>query len=365
MSTPAAKIHYPTVCLVSPFPPPFGGMAIQAEKLAALLREQGGQVFAVRTNSIPGRGGALLRLPGVRSLCNLARFLRELDRALQRSEVVYFLTGFFNFYFWVTFPALLLIFYRRKPVILSARGGHAAEFFRRYGALVGPMLRRVNLITTPSGFLKEVFREAFGLEPVVLPNIADLEQFIFRRREEIRPRLLVTRNLEEIYGIDTILRAFALVSNHHPAARLGIAGDGSLRTDLEKLARDLGIEHGVRFYGAVNHEQIQQLYAEYYIYVNASRVDNLPGSLLEAFACGLPVVSTRAGGIPYMIEDGVTGLLVDLDDDQGLAARVLDLLESPDLAQRLIANGRKECEKYSAERVCEMLLPLLTKAVSP
>lgn len=340
-------------------------MAIQAEKIAVLLREQGCKVVEVRTNAAAGRGSMLSRVPGVRSLVNLTRFLRELDGALRRTEVVYFLTGFFNFYFWVTFPALLLIYARRKPVVLSARGGDAARFFRRYGKLVGPVLRRADKITTPSGFLRDVFRDAFALEAQVIPNIADLEQFVYRPRSPFRPRLLVTRNLEHIYGIDTVLRAFALVRDKHVQATLDIAGGGSLRAPLEQLAVELNVADAVTFHGPVNHEQIQRLYGECDIYVNASRVDNLPGSLLEAFASGLPVVSTRAGGIPYMVEDGVTGLLVDVDDHQALAEQVVRILDNPKLGIALADAGYAESQKYARKNVAPQLVGLLAQHARP
>ncbi|SDM84554.1 Glycosyltransferase involved in cell wall bisynthesis [Geoalkalibacter ferrihydriticus] len=340
-------------------------MAIQAEKLAALLREQGSEVVEVRTNGASGQGGAMARIPGVRSIINLARFLRDLDSALRRTDVVYFLSGFFNFYFWVTFPALLLIYARRKPVVLSARGGDAARFFRRYGKLVGPVLRRVDKITTPSGFLRDVFRDAFALEAQVIPNIADLDQFEFRRRDQFRPRLLVTRNLEQIYGIDTVLRAFALVREQHPDATLVIAGGGSLRAELEQLAAELKVDDAVTFHGPVSHAQIQRLYGEYDIYVNASRIDNLPGSLLEAFASGLPVVSTRAGGIPYMVEDGVTGMLVAVDDHQALAEQVLRIIDDPALGLALADAAYAESQKYARKNVAPQLVNLLAQHARP
>lgn len=348
-----------SICLVSPLPPPFGGMAIQAVKIATLLREEGHRVVEVRTNSREGEGGWAGGVPGVRSLLNLVRFLSELDGALRQTEVVYLLSGFFNFFIWVTCPALLLAFYRRKPVVLSARGGNAAEFFRRYGWVARPLLRRVTLVTTPSGFLQQVFKEAFGIEAQVVPNIADLEQFVFHHRQRFRPQLLVTRNLEEIYGIDTVLRAFALVIGRHPEARLQIAGDGSLRQRLEELAETLHLKEQVSFLGAVNHTQIQRLYAQCDIYINASRIDNLPGSLLEAFVSGMPVVSTAAGGIPHLVEDGVTGLLTKIDDHKGLAEQVQRLLDSPELARRLVLAAYAESQRYSRGSIAPRLSGLL------
>jgi hypothetical protein len=159
-----------TVCLVSPFPPPYGGMAIQATKLIPLLEQAHFHVIAVRTNPhFPAGVGFLNRVPAVRTMVSLGLFLRRLRAALKKTDVVYFLTGFFDFFFWVTYPALILIKLAKKPVILSARGGAAARFFSQWKWLIEPILRKVDLVTTPSGFLQKAFVDAFGITPVIRP----------------------------------------------------------------------------------------------------------------------------------------------------------------------------------------------------
>ncbi|MFP3982485.1 MAG: glycosyltransferase family 4 protein [Desulfurivibrionaceae bacterium] len=327
-------------------------MAIQAEKLAGLLREDGLQVETVRTNPLDsGNGRLAATIPGVRTVFNLAHFMLNLRKALKQCEVVYFFSGFVNFFFWVTYPALLLIKLYRKPVILSARGGDARRFFMKYKKLVFPVLRKVDLITTPSGFLQNVFKETLGLEPTVVPNIADIKQFEFILRKKFRPRLLCTRNLEIIYGVDCVIRAFQFVAEKYPDAHLGIAGEGSQRRYLEQLAHDLCISDRITFYGQLGHSGIQKLYHKYDIYVNASQVDNQPGVVLEAFASGLPMVSTNAGGIPYMVENEKTGLLSSVGDHEALAQNVLRVIQEPGLGEALAQAGLSETDKYTWEYV--------------
>ena len=138
------------ICLVSPYPPPYGGMAIQARKLIQLLEEAGFEVNGVRTNTrFPASLHWATRLPGLRTLINHVLFMRTLHQALKQADVVYFLSGFISFFWLVTYPALVLIKLSGKPVILSARGGDARRFFDRWGRLVGPIIRRVDVITTP------------------------------------------------------------------------------------------------------------------------------------------------------------------------------------------------------------------------
>lgn len=354
------KRQHITVCLVSPFPPPHGGMAIQATKLIPILESAGMKVLPVKTNTdFPTFCTFIKKIPCVRTAVNSLLFLLKLHGSARQADVVYFLSGFFNFFFWVTFPALILCKLAGIPVVLSARGGDAARFFARWKILIAPIIHRVDLITTPSGFLQKAFSDAFGITPTIVPNIADVEQFPFRERQVLAPKLIVTRSLDEIYNVGCVIRAFAIVRERFPTATLAVVGDGSQRRMLETLAAELGVSMAVTFHGRVAHTQIEALYNANDISVNASNVDNLPGTILEAFACGLPVVSTRAGGIPYIVEDGVSGLLVECNDCQALAGKVIQLLENHQLAKELIANGRKECQRYSAVQVGSVLLPIL------
>ena len=225
--------------------------------------------------------------------------------------------------------------------------------------LVRPILKSVDTISVPSGFLKKAFKEVLGLDAVVVPNIADLDQFKFRERRVVNPKLLVTRSLEKIYNVDCIIRAFRIVHERFPESSLGIVGDGSQRPVLEKLAADLRLNKCITFYGRIKHHEIQNYYNQYDIFINASNVDNQPGVILEAFASGLPVVSTRVGGIPFMVEDGVTGLLVGKGDCEGLAKKAIHLIEEPRLAHKLTYNAWVGCDKYSWENVKKTLIPLL------
>lgn len=340
-------------------------MAVQAEKLASHLECEGFPVIRVRTNTeFPEIFRFVLKIPVLRTVFNLVLFLKNLHKSLGQSDIVYFFTAFYNFFFWVTYPAILLIKFCGKKLILSARGGAAGEFFRQYRWILKPVISKADKVTAPSGFLAEAFRQAFGIKAAVVPTIADLHQFHFRARDSFHPLLLSTRNLEEIYDVACIIRAFRIIRDRYPDARLGIAGDGSLRSQLEKLVFDLKLEENVVFYGSVNHQKMQHLYQEYDILVNASKVDNLPGIILEAYACGLPVVSTNAGGIPHIVENGKTGLLANIGDHESLAQHIIKIVENPEVGRSLAKAGADYCQMYSWDHVKDILIPLLCSAVN-
>ncbi len=350
------------ICLVAPFVPPYGGMALQAGKLVESLRRRGIPVFSVRVNRLPTDVGFWYRAPGVRTAATTVRLLRNLSARLKESDVVVIFSSFFNYFFWVTYPVVLLANAYGKSVILNARGGGAGEFCRRYRPLLRPLMRKVDLVIAPSGFLAEVFQKEFRMDVGIVRTMVDTQQFPFRHRRPLRPRLLAARNLETIYGVDVILKALKIVRERYPEAVLTIAGNGSQSAALKALAKDLGLEPGVEFLGSVAHDDMPAVYDRHDIFINASRVDNLPNALLEAFASGLPVVSTAAGGIPFLVEHGRTGLLVEVDNHEKLAEAVVFLLTCPEEASRLAGNARLVAEEYGEERVVASFLDMVERA---
>lgn len=354
------------VCIVSPCPPPLGGMAIQAGKLYSCLRNKNINTTIVRTNAVfPDKMSWVSGLPFLRTLFNTLLFLSSLHKQLKHTNIVYFLTGFFDFFFWITLPGILLIKLHGKTIVLNARGGGASLFFSRWKYIVGPVIGLVDKVTTPSGFLRAVFKQFYNIEAEIVPNIADLNQFKFKKREIFRPSFIVTRSLEKIYNIECVIRAFKHIHEKVPESRLDILGDGSLRQKLEGKVKAMGLNDAVNFHGELSHNNIQWYYENSDIFLNASNVDNLPGTILESFACGLPVVSTNAGGIPYMVDNNRTGLLVEKNDHVALAEKAIFLLRNQTVASKIVINAREECKKYSQEAVFKTLRSILSNLTGP
>ena len=178
----------------------------------------------------------------------------------------------------------------------------------------------------------------------MIPNIVDLERFAFRSRSPLRPRVLSTRNFEPLYNVACTLRAFALVQARHPDATLVLVGAGSQDAALRQLAADLGLRD-VTFAGRVAPSDMWRHYADADIYLQTPDIDNMPASVLEAFASGCAVVATNAGGVPAILTDGEHGLLVDCDDHAAAADRILRLIADPALSARLTTSARESCEQ--------------------
>jgi glycosyltransferase involved in cell wall biosynthesis len=190
----------------------------------------------------------------------------------------------------------------------------------------------------------------FRLPAKPIFNVIDLAQLSFRERRTLQPMFLSNRNFEAHYGVDVVLRTFAVIQQRFPDASLTVAGDGPSRKELHELAADLKLRN-IKFVGTVTRQRMAELYNEADCFLNGSRIDNQPLSILEAFASGLPVVTTNAGGIPDVVTGGVTALMVEMDDHEALARAAIDLIEQPELVGRITKEALKECRRYTWEAV--------------
>jgi glycosyltransferase involved in cell wall biosynthesis len=249
-------------------------------------------------------------------------------------------------------PAVWIGRLRGIPTVVNYRGGEAATFLARSGRVVRSTLQRTNALVVPSEFLREIFRRC-GFRCEVVPNIVDLDRFRpgGGAADVARPRLVVARNLEPIYDIRTALRAFSLVRDVVPGARLTVAGTGPELAALKALCTKLGIADAVEFCGRLDRDQMAALYRSATVAVNPSRVDNMPNSVLEAMASGVPIVSTDAGGVPYVLRDGATGLLVGAGDHAAMANAVLRIVGDRQLAARLRDAALADAQQYAWPRV--------------
>ncbi len=184
-------------------------------------------------------------------------------------------------------------------------------------------------------------------------------------------RVLTVGRLVEKKGLQYSIRAVAKVLAGHPHVRYDIVGDGPLRCDLETLIRKLGVERNVTLLGARDGLDVQRRMAEAHIFmlssVTASDGDQegTPVSLLEAQACGLPVISSRHSGIPEIVGDGRSGHLVPEGDVDGLADRLLSLVEHPKRWAEMGRRGRRHIEEHhDIRRLNEQLVGLYEEAIT-
>jgi glycosyltransferase involved in cell wall biosynthesis len=289
----------------------------------------------------PGPLRLLQQVKYVRTAATQLVYWPSLVSRLREADVVHVFSASYSSFLLAPWPAVQIARLLGKPVLMNYHSGEAPDHLSR-SAVARRTLADVDVNVVQSRFLQEVFA-GFGIRSRIIPNVVDLERFRFRERRPLRPRLVSTRNLEPLYNVACTLRAFQIVQRRHPDATLTLVGGGSEERKLRMLAEELRLE-GVTFAGRMPPEQIWRAYAEADIYVQTPNIDNMPISVLEAYASGLPVVATAAGGVPAMLTHGEHGLLTPLDDHDATAAAVLRLLDDPLLVARLTAQARARCE---------------------
>ena len=333
-----------------------GGQAVQAERLIRHLQNEPSLrvAFLPINPRLPGILRKLQSIKYVRTVTTSILYILNLLREVRKYDVIHIFSASYLSFLIAPTPAILVSKLYGKKILLNYHSGEAEDHLQRWPRTTIPILRLVDKVVVPSEYLVRVFAK-FGIEACPIFNIIDLDQFEFRQRTPLRPVFLSNRNLEAHYGVDCVLRAFADIQREIPEAVLTVVGDGSQREALENLASELHLQR-TTFTGRVEHDEINRQYYASDIYLNASKIDNQPLSILEAFACGLPVVTTDAGGIPDIVTDEITGFLAPIGHYESLAAHALKLLTHQEIATAMTERARSECTRYTWPVVCPQWL---------
>lgn len=335
-----------TVIIVAPFPPPYGGMSLQAEQLFHRLIEEGVNIKRVATTQkLTGQLAFIERIVGLRTLAHFAFFLLRIWQAARPNTVFHiFSNSYASFFLW-TAPTVLIGKMRGAPVIINYRGGLADEFLQKWRMSAVWIFRSAAKVIVPSGFLQAVFAK-YGIAPQVISNFVVIKLPPPSPRSDDVPHIVVNRNFEEMYNIACALRAFALIQKQITKARLTLIGEGTQRGQLESLVAAMTLQN-VKFTGKLDNQTVLRTLQHGDVMLNPTNVDNMPISVIEAMALGLPIVSTNVGGIPYLLTHEVSGLLVEKNDHSAMAQAALRILQSSSLRQRLAENAKRVVDDLS------------------
>lgn len=327
------------ILLISNYKPGMGGIHGQVEMLHHHLNREDGtaaDIFSTRGNPIS----------------RMWKFLRLILVAVQYDILHIHACSYRGI-----LPAIFGIIagkITRKKIIITYHGGEAAEYFAKCEKFVKKWLCKADKVIVLSGFLEEIFNR-YAIPCVVIPNIIHLHPLASRQKShEIAPRFISIRHLRPLYNIPCILKAYKVLLEQYPNATLDILGQGDMRAELEQYVADNNLT-GVRFIGQVPNDKIYDYFAQANIILSAPKADNMPVSLLEAMNAGLLVISSRVGGVPYMIEHGKTGLLFESDNAEDMAAKMLWALEQPEEVHTIITNAQADVQKYSWKNIKKLL----------
>lgn len=276
--------------------------------------------------------------------------LREMLHAVWRHrrniDVVlidtYSTTAFY--YAWLCGSLCAMLGIRYIPIL---HGGNLPRRFKTSPGKCRSLFGNSFTNIVVSGYLQQHLQEA-GLKSLVIPNSINIHEYHFRRRQQLQTRLLWVRSFHETYNPAMAIYVLHELREKHPSACLTMIGpevDGSMEAS-KTLCTNLGLEDHVTFTGKLTKQEWSSLAQEHDIFINTSNYDNLPVSVLEAMALGLPVVSTNIGGIPHLVKDKQTGMLVEPADVRGMVNTIRELVEGAQLAAKLGTNAREYAESF-------------------
>jgi len=345
------------VALVAPTLRYVGGQAVQASLLLRNWNQDPNVAvrFVPVDPPLPYGFGWIARVPFLRTMIREPLYFLSLLQNLKDVDIAHIFSASYSSFLLAPLPAWMVARLLGKRTLINYRSGECRDHLQR-SAVARRVLKGTDRLVVPSGYLVDVLRE-FGLEAQVVPNLVDLSQFRYRLRQPLRPHLVCTRGFHPYYGVDVVVRAFAEVQKSYPEAQLDLVGGGMLETEIRELVRQLNLSR-VNFTGVARHEEIGRFYDAADIFVNASNLDNMPVSVLEAFASGTPVVTTAPESMRYMVDHGRTGLLSEPGDASALALNILRVLGDSELATQLAQNAFAESSRYSWSSVRDQWLML-------
>lgn len=199
----------------------------------------------------------------------------------------------------------------------------------------------------PSNYLKSEF-EKRGFSAEFVPNVIEVDKYTFKQRGISYPKLLYVRAFASIYNPEMAIHVLNEVVKKYPKACLCMVGpikDNSFES-CKKLVKDLQLEDKVEFTGKLSKEDWYKKAQDYNMFINTTNIDNTPVSVMEAMALGLPVISTNVGGVPFLIENEITGLLVDKNNQEQMINAICQLSNSKELTTAITKNARKQVETF-------------------
>lgn len=252
-----------------------------------------------------------------------------------------------NFWYAVLIGRLSAALSKKYVPILH--GGDLKKRFKKSPQASEKLLKSASFIVSPSVYLKNEV-EKMGISSVkYIPNPLFLQKYSFRSREEFHPKLLWVRAFDRIYNPMLALKSLEILQKQYPEATLCMVGPD--KDGCHEICRKYSAEKklNIKFTGKLKKKEWTSLASDYDIFINTSDIDNTPVSVIEAMALGLPVISTNVGGIPYLLEDEKTGLLVPANDPGAVANAVKLLIEEPMLAKTIAAEARSKAESFDWE----------------
>ncbi|MEM5564569.1 glycosyltransferase family 4 protein [Psychroserpens sp. AS72] len=254
-----------------------------------------------------------------------------------------------NFYYAWTISKICRLY--NIPYIPILHGGNLPKRLKSHRKKSEYIFSNAIFNVAPSLYLKKEFNH-HGYDNVrFIPNTLNIENYNYIEKDFTCPKLLWVRSFSKIYNPQLAIKVLKLLKETYPNAQLCMVGpdsDGSLK-EVKSLAFSLNVD--VKITGKLTKQEWIDLSKNYNVFINTTNFDNTPVSVIEAMALGLPVVSTNVGGMPFLIENGHNGILVEPKDEQQMTKAIIEILNNDIKRRDIIKNARIKVEQFDWQKV--------------
>ena len=230
------------------------------------------------------------------------------------------------------------------------------------------VLSKIPNIITVSPHVKEWVSNRTSSNIYVIPNgvaFDEIQSILIKTKDQLKhPAILFAGGLSKVKGIDTLLNAVPIIIKKIPDLHIYIAGSGPDESKLKKLVKGLNIEKSVNFLGFISGSDKYSWYKSVDVCVFPSLYETFGIVCLEAMACGKPVVASNVGGIPFVVEDGKTGLLFECGNVEDLAEKVIILLREKEMREKMGEAGRKRAKEFTWDKIADKTVKLYKAIIS-
>lgn len=302
-----------------------------------------------RTHVNSGVSGALKRFGFLSSMIIHLDYLKSLIKAIPGYDIIHIFHFSQVSFFGYTAPAILLGRFFGKKLILSYRNSQTETDFENMQRYYAPLLRLCNRIVVSSNYLK-YFLAGYDFKADVVKDSVSLADMKSKTVATLQPKILMVSSLKRHSRVEVAIKAFKPVKQKYPRAEMTIIGDGPRRIFFENMVKNQNV-YGITFVGWQDWQNLVEHYKQSDLYINTAWTDTVPVTLLEAMAVGLPVITADTGGTGEIVRDRVNGILTRVNDHDGLADRIIELIETPELTAQLSIQAQKTFGVSNAEKI--------------
>ncbi|MCF6280156.1 MAG: glycosyltransferase family 4 protein [Flavobacteriaceae bacterium] len=264
-----------------------------------------------------------------------------------------------NFYYAYCTSQLARLF--KIPYIPILHGGNLPNRLQKSRRLSRRLFNNSKINVAPSNYLKNAF-EKESYKTILIPNTIEINQYKFNERKVFKPTILWVRAFDETYNPQMAVYVLNELKKDFSEAKLCMIGpqkDETLELTKE-LIKSLDLDDSVEITGVLPKEEWHQKSKEFDIFINTTNFDNTPVSLIEVMALGLPIVSTNVGGIPFLINDGIDGVLVDKNNVNRMVNAIKNYIIYPTNTYQISKNARLKVEKFDWNNIRNQWLEVLS-----